>query len=133
MRSEYVALYVLCVPRAAAFSPDTAAAAGPSDFDHLTARCAYGSAPPRPRPCPRISRGDAVVEHRQALAPCRPAWQGGATGFLDLLLHQLHAHHPRTDRPGKEVCQGTGGYWRAFGKIPERRRRGQHPPGDPAL
>ena len=40
---------------------------------------------------------------------------------------------PDIDRAGKEVCQGAGGHWRAFGKIPERRRRGQHPSGDPAL
>src|SRR4029450_1243331 len=127
-----VAFYVLYVPRAAAFFPATTAGARSPDIDHLTARCAYGPAS-RSRACPRISRGHAVVEHRQALAPCRPAWQGGAAGFLDLLLHQLHAHHPGIDRAGKEVRQGTGSHWRAFGKIPERRRGGQHPSGDPAL
>src|SRR5215471_17570620 len=129
---RYAALHVLYVPRTAAVFPAQTAGAGPPDINHPTARCAYGSAP-RPRACPRISRGHAVVEHRQALASCRPAWQGGAVGFLDLLLYQLHAHHPRIDRPGKEVCQGTGGHWRAFSKIPERRRCGEHPPGDPAL
>src|SRR4029453_19665744 len=73
---RYVALYVLYVPRAAAFFPATTAGARSPDIDHLTARCAYGPAS-RSRACPRISRGHAVVEHRQALASSRPVWKVG--------------------------------------------------------
>ncbi|MNQ89560.1 hypothetical protein D3C85_1048710 [compost metagenome] len=75
-----------------------------------------GERPRRPSERPARRRRHAASDwgdrvDQQSAPDHRPvARQGGAGRFLDLLLHQLRAHHPLCPRLGREVSRsGSGG------------------------
>ena len=85
-------------------------------------RCRTG-VPHRPR----------LAQHRRAARFRGTQGQGRAPGLLDLRMHQLHPHHPRSQAPGGRVPERVGGDRGALSEVRQRVADREHSRGRPAL
>ena len=82
---------------------------------------------------PEIKRRPRLAQHRQAAFARGAQRQSCAAGFLDLRLHQLHAHHSGPQTAGAQVPESTGSDRRALGQVRKRERDGKYSAHHPAL
>ena len=66
---------------------------------------------------PRFPRRNRVAQYRPPSLFARASRQGCAARLLDLLLHQLHAHHSRSEKARKEIPQRAGRHRRSLGQV----------------
>ena len=73
-----------------------------------------------------LPTGAPLDQHGPAHRPARAARQVRAARFLDLLLHQLHAHPAGAAEAGEGVAQRAGRDRRPFGQVRERKGHQEH-------